>query len=283
MASQIEIQYPNKTIFYDCYKSFSIDIEYPCSSDTFCSEIAIKFPKGIYFLEAWGSQGQDLSTRGGYGGYSCGVFKTIQETYLYLHVGSFVSTELNYGYNGGGKGSSLNYDGNGGGATDFRTKSGNWNENLPSRILVAGGGGGAYSSSSPGGDGGGTEGTSGSETTYGNESPHGTQTGCSGGKGDIRIVNSNQGYSEYYGAGGGGFYGGGSADYCGGGGGSGYCGLNTTYKSYRGNTIVSDHKGKGKAKITVLLYGEECYKTCLCNNYIRIIINLLYTTIMLDS
>ena len=282
MAEQVEIIGPDGTKLNDCYKGKTIDIEYPCKSNTDCSQIEVKLPRGVYYLEVWGSQGQSISERGGYGGYSYGVYKTLEETTLYLHIGSYVTTEMNYGYNGGGKGSAFAFDGNGGGATDFRTQSGKWDENLKSRILVAGGGGGAYASSA-GGDGGGINGTSGISKENGNKSPYGTQKDCSGGEGKTETVSSNQGYSAYYGAGGGGLFGGGSAEYAGGGGGSGYCGLEAEYKTYRGGTTTSNHTGKGAARITVLLFGKECNRTCIQTNYLRVVTNTLIAYFILKS
>ena len=94
----------NKGILtYNQKVGVSIDLPYNCLSPSSCSEYVITLPKGLYYLEAWGSQGQNITGRGGYGGYSHGVFRVLTtETKLYAHIGSVTPSGKNIGYNGGG-------------------------------------------------------------------------------------------------------------------------------------------------------------------------------------
>lgn len=229
---------------------------------------------GSYKLEAWGAQGGTgggsadgtvTGGLGGYGGYSTGTIALNAGDILYVYVGGKGGSE-NFatindgiggagGYNGGGTGGAtgrtdnLNgtYDysdgGGGGGATDFRTKSGTWNDStsLSSRIMVAGGGGGGarIGKNYKGGNGGGASGTNGTGRTYSISA--GTQTtGYAKGIGESVTIKGSQDYSwgeSGRGGGGGGYYGGKASQYgnngiAGGGGGSGYVGSSLLDNKY---------------------------------------------------
>ena len=234
-------------------KSYSL--KYPCENPSECSQYTISFSPGIYVLEAWGSQGGDsigYTGKGGKGGYSIGVFKTNKRKNLYLHIGAYSTNS--YGYNGGAD-SYNTHDGRGGGATDFRTVSGNWDQNFESRIIVAGGGGGAYTSKN-GGRGGGLEGES--LTTGSYRACYGSQDGCIGGNGD-KPGTFGKGGGPGAGTGGGGYWGGGgSASGSSGGGGSGYIGGVESLPYILKQTSMSDHSGYGEAKITILMNYNRC-------------------------
>lgn len=86
---------------------------------------------GYYEIYALGAQGGDTSRyKGGLGGEISGTVYLKAGTVLYINVGGKANT-----FNGGGQGSAVN----GGGASDIRIN----NNNIGSRILVAGGGGAA--------------------------------------------------------------------------------------------------------------------------------------------
>ena len=238
-------------------------LKYPCQSPSECSQYTIYFTPGSYLLEAYGSQGSSPnnsahSGKGGNGGYSAGVFRTTKNVKLYLHVGAFYS--MSSGYNGGGD-SNDRGDGRGGGATDFRTLSGKWDENLDSRILVAAGGGGAWYMYD-GGNGGGLVG----EAIPNGQSIAcvGTQDGCVNGTTN-RVGVFGKGVGNGFGAGGGGYYGGGSANSCGGGGGSGYIDKVESSPIFQKITSTSSHTGYGEARITILeLYFCRTVKHVYC-------------------
>ena len=256
------ISHPNKDYERGIFEiGKPINFNYPCTSQTECSPYIIRLSPGIYFLEAYGAQGQSIvsgqfNAIGGYGGYSCGVYSSNTYVTLYLHIGGRSQNKIEASYNGGGSGNK-DFDGAGGGATDFRLGNGEWNQNLYSRLLVAGGGGGGFAHNEAqlqfkGGNGGGSEGGK-SECGYDSDiAPIGTQNGCIGGVGIYKNGTFGTGASGYYAAGGGGYYGGGNAKDCGGGGGSGFIGNVSSIGRYVAKTEQSTHEGTGSASITFI-------------------------------
>lgn len=120
----------------------------------------VDLPIGLFKLEVWGAQGGSgsLSTEGGKGGYTSGIFEVTSPTKVYVVVGgqgkngSATNEEIEGGYNGGGKtfGTSGEYYknrmGSGGGATHIALSSGllgSLESKKSDILLVAGGGGGA--------------------------------------------------------------------------------------------------------------------------------------------
>ena len=234
---------------------------------------------GKYQLQTWGAAGGgSMYYAGGKGGYSTGEVFLSAGTTIYVAVGG-AGTQAGTGasgggtvikaggFNGGGS-ASTNGDyttGSGGGATHIGT----FNSTLAAHgdttglYIVAGGGGGAdsdkgYSGGGIGGAGGGSSGQAGqkkqSNATVGGG---GTQTSAgSGGSGSFG-QGANYAYQKSPG-GGGGLYGGGTAENNPAGGGSGYIGgvLNgtttigtSTFPSTSGGTETG-HSGNGAAKIT---------------------------------
>ena len=247
--------------------------KYPCPNYSECTPYEITFSPGFYFLEVYGASGSTIfdtgfEVRGGYGGYSSGVFISRTKRKLYLYIGGSQNVKigesgiLSNSFNGGKEGGNNIYDGIGGGATDFRTKGGSWYSNFESRIIVAGGGGSGRSRhldstlvhNYPGGNGGGIEGEPGSALTC---SPaYGTQNQskyleCSS---EITHVNGRFGFgaSGGWAGGGGGYYGGGLIYNGAGGGGSGYIGGVESIGKYQSITQTSSHSGFGYAEITIL-------------------------------
>ena len=133
--------------------SFSLVINYPCSSTTFCDPIEAYAKPGVYLFEVWGAQGGNTSiasNNGGRGGYSYGLITFCKHTTIYIYIGAkgYVhmkhNEETERSFNGGGSGFYYNddserYSGSGGGATDVRVNG----QHLENRIIVAGGGGGS--------------------------------------------------------------------------------------------------------------------------------------------
>lgn len=189
---------------------------------------------GNYKIELWGASGglslMDgvLGSNAGKGGYASGTIYLRRNDILYVYVGgqganATIGSNAAGGYNGGGLGTWDGTDneasGGGGGATDIRLIDGEWNdsESLASRIIVAGGGGGSSYNYIPG-NGGGLSGTS----AYAS-SPMATQT--SGYLFGIGQDGSGVGDSDGVAGGGGGYWGGRTADVkleSSGAGGSGY-------------------------------------------------------------
>ena len=228
---------------------------------------------GYYRLEAWGAQGGNASSgRGGFGGYTTGIAYLTKGTKLYINVGgkgttgTAVNTEYQGGYNGGGygKGGTNYISAGGGGATHIATKKGllsTFETSLQDVLIVAGGGGGAgYHTGSyygHGGEGGGLQGNSG--VIMGN-----TDGATAVGKGGTQTTGASFGQGANNGSngpgGGGGFYGGMSANtYRGAGGGSGYVGVLLEAETYGYDGSVSEEaqsysakKGNGYAKITYI-------------------------------
>lgn len=111
------------------------------------SEQVLILKSGNYIMECYGARGGNGFgySKGGYGGYTCGTISLIQDTQLYLYVGQAGQdgNSRRASFNGGAIGGADDYistenGGSGGGATDIRL-----NQDLLSRIIVAGGGGGA--------------------------------------------------------------------------------------------------------------------------------------------
>lgn len=111
------------------------------------SEQALILESGNYKMECYGARGGNGygKSKGGYGGYVCGTTSLSKDTQLYLYIGQAGQdgNSRRASFNGGAIGGADNYGsdengGSGGGATDIRL-----NQDLSSRIIVAGGGGGA--------------------------------------------------------------------------------------------------------------------------------------------
>ena len=138
------VTHVNRSSAYIERGSYSFD--YPCSSHSDCSPYTVFASKGIYLLEVWGASGGDQGDgMGGEGGYSFGELILRDLTKLFVEVGGSgilaTGNQVQGGYNGGGY-SGLAGDskyGTGGGATDIRIE----NDDLLSRVIVAGGGSGS--------------------------------------------------------------------------------------------------------------------------------------------
>ena len=231
--------------------------DYTGSSQTFTTPC-----NGYYKIEAWGAQGGYASTthtyRGGYGGYSTGVYNTTKNQTLYINIGGqgsycTSSSTCSGGYNGGLGAKRLDACdadvanigiGGGGGATSIATVSGllssleaykgdlvngQYYDSAYILMVAGGGGGGNYCNSvnyARGGSGGGASGVNsvdiGAEHWAGNgggSATGGTQISGSS-FGQAINISSTLGWI----GGGGGFYGGRNSRIGGGGGGSGYIG-----------------------------------------------------------
>ncbi|MFD1674867.1 glycine-rich protein [Alicyclobacillus fodiniaquatilis] len=236
---------------------------------------------GTYRLEVWGAQGglQNYSNSpgvGGNGGYSEGTVDLTAGQTLYVYVGQQGTEGLQQyingthqsgtAYNGGGDGAG--YGSGGGGGTDIRNQSdGNWQDDLATRLIVAGGGGGATFSTNYGGAGGGLNGQNGfggagadgaSQTAGGVNIYSSTANGSFGIGGNAPLE-----YNYDCGGGGGGWYGG-AGGYTtgdgGGAGGSGYTGGVTNGQTIEGNATMpapsggteTGQTGNGYARITIL-------------------------------
>ena len=236
--------------------SFSLVINYPCSSTTFCDPIEAYAKPGVYLFEVWGAQGgkgchSDGQTMdGAKGGHASAMFRIVSRTKIYLNIGG-KGTDAEPGRmdkavggnNGGGDGG---FDGSrihgtaggGGGGTDIRLES----NKLSSRIIVAGGGGGSIYYGKGGAGGGekgidavnyqnGVGGKGGDQEKGGSSSlDRGSTAGTEGIGGNGSNTNGTFS-SDGGGGGGGGYFGGGGGSSkenhnngfsAGGGGGSGY-------------------------------------------------------------
>ena len=189
---------------------------------------------GWYEVTLLGAKGgNDGGGTRGFGGKTIAEISlsALQNIYVYVgYAGQDQAHGYGAGWNGGGNpGGGHGSSGSGGGASDIRTMSGNWNQNLGSRGYVAGGGGGAGNYDHWNGHGGSNGGVGGGLT--GGTSQHGVSGGTQtnpgpGGTFGCGGINRSDG-----GGGGGGWYGGG-ADQSGddtygdkgGGGGSSYYG-----------------------------------------------------------
>ena len=179
---------------------------------------------------------------GGCGGYVAAEMYIKAHQSIYVYVGCEGRSNVSgkgAGYNGGGNPGLSGWSGSGGGASDIRSVSGDWNENLWSRILVAAGGGGA--GHSPGGYGGGLVGGSSANAN----SYQGLQRGIAGATQNSPGIRGGFGYGGTNisdgGGGGGGWYGGGAGDKdVGGSGGSSYIGGTTSNPVMNARTIAGN-------------------------------------------
>ena len=212
---------------------------------------------GTYKLEVWGAQGcsftqNNITLRGGYGGYSVGNMSLSSGQTLYVMVGGRGRGGLNDGgrytsYPNGGPGGAPNlvaYSGSGGGSTHIATSNALPKNLTDTQILIMAGGGGAADCDPTGtsigwgghgGSGGGIQGNSGTEE-YSSFIPGTGGSQTAGGVGGWRAQDGSytvlsgskgQGGGNYVNdctGGGGGYYGGGGSWGAGGGGGSGYIG-----------------------------------------------------------
>ena len=229
------------SILSKTYKSISLS--YPCGSNShICTPYIVNIKRGVYKFECLGSIGGNFANAGtpGKGGYTAGtIYLKEEETRFYVYIGA---TGF---YNAVKEKTSKDSGPSPGGATDIRIKSFNnwWDQtSLASRIMVAGGGGGAEWKESIGGNGGNIEGGSSTFQTY--KCPGGNQTSgstceklgshgqpASGTFGSAGITQpfTGQGWWDYGGYGGGGYYGGTSYSY--------------SYPGSGGSSFISGHKG----------------------------------------
>ena len=243
-----------------------------------CTEGAVK-KEGYYKLEAWGGAGGKSThgTRGGYGGYSVGIYKAELNELLFACPGNTGGPELG-GYNGGGGGSTINSDSAAGGGAGHIALAPGLLSTLESKkdmvLLVAGGGGGSGCSNTIGGEGGGLEGIPAvdTHTDFGGPGGPGTQTaggagGTNSGSGSFGLGGTTgKGQAWPGGGGGGGWYGGGAGGNMSGGGGAGGGGSgyvnpilinaqtiagNKSFPSPSGGTETG-HNGYSYTKITYL-------------------------------
>ncbi|EAY18951.1 loricrin, putative [Trichomonas vaginalis G3] len=136
---------PNITSNKTCYIFY-----FPCNNYSHCTSYEGILPKGRYRLEVWGAEGgmmhSDSAAKPGKGGYARGIINITSPTKIFIHLGGSPprrndsEKKIIYGgYNGGGM--NINPQGSiqngGGGASDIRIE----NDDLYSRVLVAGGGG----------------------------------------------------------------------------------------------------------------------------------------------
>ena len=263
--AKVSIQdWNNVSITHQTKKSFVLS--YPCIDGNNCFPYKLELLKGVYKFECWGSRGgfwQEATP--GLGAYTSGIIYISEPQTFFIYIGY-------EGFFNAVQGITVTLAGPmPGGATDVRLESNtNWWEtrSLISRIMVAGGGGGAEWSGSIGGHGGTlTGGNSWSAiagddtTTFENPCSGGTQTGGSkcqeyqsnlkgvpyegtfGSAGKTIPLTHENGYLDYGGFGGGGYYGGTSYSYAFAGSGgssfiSGHNGCNSVNDSY-----TVDHSG----------------------------------------
>ena len=197
--------------------------------------------------------------RGGFGGYSVGVYLLNFKDKVYVYVGGRGNDEsertsgpINGGWNGGGSNrgySTMNYNPTGGGATDISTvyspvelddsrRYSRTSESYLSRLIIAGGGGGGCLLSSGekrnGGHGGGYKGNDGqnglgSSIGIGGDYEKGGNSMAAGGSSGEFGLGSPYGHNYDGASGGGGYYGGGESRDSGAGGGSGFIGKVINY------------------------------------------------------
>ena len=198
---------------------------------------------GWYKCYLWGARGGSDACIGGNGGFvQTDIHLTAGQSY-YVYVGASGSSHVyntGAGYNGAGNAGADagGTSGGGGGATDIRTISGSWNQNLGSRIVVAGGGGGGGLHSVGGVGGGLVGGTSPGGIRGGTQTSAGNRGGFGYG-GNAQVDG---------GGGGGGWYGGGAStggtpggsNDQGGGGGSSYVGGRPEANTRNTSTIAGN-------------------------------------------
>ena len=220
---------------YPKYKEGDIvEFQYLCGDEkTDCHPYTSVLSPGTYIFEVYGAEGgKGNSERGGFGGYSRGIFTTKKQIKTYLYVGAKgLSTTSDpkstspTSFNGGGSGQNSQDDGgfyasSGGGASDIRLLK----DDLFHRVIVAGGGGGSgfYNQQLIGGNGGGKEGKGGQQVDHPFEEVY-SEGGKQTGKTTYFGYGENMTKTDGCG-GGGGWYGGtaGEAYVNPGGGGSGF-------------------------------------------------------------
>ena len=170
--------------------NFSLLIKYPCKSTSECHTIEGTILNGVYLFEVWGAQGGTgcystaAKKEGANGGYAAALFRIQKNSKIFLNIGGKGGDAVNMdfkvsegGFNGGGKGGfdkdlEFGIGGGGGGSTDIRLN----NNELESRIIVAGGAGGSQYNQK-GGVGGGETGEDGNSTGYAIAGKKGTQSG----------------------------------------------------------------------------------------------------------
>ena len=228
-------------------------IKYPCPENNIsCHPVPILLTQGKWKIELWGAG----TTNGG--GYTSGILRIRKQKTFFAFIGGQEmppGPKIGYGgYNGGGNSTVIGlfnkyYRQSGGsGSTDIRITENDVN----SRIMVAGGSGGASCYSAyPGGYGGGLTGGDGTyDSKYSGSivGKGGTQENGGQGKmsGSLLIGGSNTPSSgtDCAGAGGGGYYGGGSGYHVegtgSGGGGSSYISGYKGCKIHKSNIFFTD-------------------------------------------
>lgn len=256
--------------FYAIY--YQSDYTYTGSVQTFTAPV-----DGWYRVQLWGAKGGNDDTDhiwgdgndgiGGNGAYVTGEIHLTAGARLYVYVGqpgADNTTGTGAGWNGGGNPGSSGWSGSGGGATDIRTVSGNWDQNLNYRIAVAAGGGGAGVRSHNGGYGGALIGGNGDGfRERDGRGMGGTQTeaGKKGGFGYGGTASPDGG------GGGGGWYGGGAGDNdTGAGGGSSYisgypgCSNSITGYVFRNTQMIAGNSSMPKpGGGTEVGHSGQCY------------------------
>ena len=304
---------------FEKFLNGSFLFEYPCDDPTECFPIEVTFTTGFWKLECWGASGGeaynqigDFTIKGGKGGYSIGVLRVVEDTKAFIYIGghglSNVTEEKHPhgGYNGGGDGYGSEYScSSGGGATDIRIID----QELDSRVIVAGGGGsaGVGNDNSPigtyGGNGGGINGKDGGNHYQskcgggygGTQYDGGKANQCNGvfsSPGEKGIGgNAGVGSESSGGGGGGGYYGGSGGRSGGGAGGSGFIGKVKNFYSIIAKTIDGGqyfpspfeeleigHNGNGYVKITYLKHSMFCTNKCkpiILNSYLILLLFII--------
>ena len=211
------------------YMEVNESINFTCNNETYRE----KFHAGVYKIECWGASGGDSGGYfGGRGAFVSGVINFQSNIVLYINPGGSGKLDKLPGFNGGGRGNThFGILQPSGGGTDVRIRD----NDIYSRIIVAGGGGGAVfyrgSYQANGGDAGGLIGYQGTPKgpTADNSRPPaaGTQVG-SGDGGTF-----GYGGSDLYSGGGGGYYGGGHS----------YSITSSISSASGGSSYISGHEG----------------------------------------
>ena len=194
-------------------------IKYPCPNNNIsCHPVPLLLTKGVWKLELWGAG----TTNGG--GYTSGILTLMKARTFFAFIGGQEmppGPQIGYGgYNGGGNSTVIGllnrfYRQSGGsGSTDIRIIE----NDINSRIMVAGGsGGGSCYTDFPGGHGGGLVGGNGRfDSRYPSTVTGKGGTQEDGGQGITKgsilngASNTPSAGTDCAGAGGGGYYGGGS-------------------------------------------------------------------------
>ena len=234
---------------------------YPCESSSDCHPFYITLFSGVYTFELYGGQGGGPLIDTGKGGYIQGTIKLNEKSSFYVFVGAHGKTltpnEDSYTFGGGGNGYSYSDThgvGSGGGASDIRKVE----NDLYSRIIVAGGGGASgkqyrYGQESKGSCGGGSNGESAVGSTDPGQGATISQPGQSPFLASFGFGSNVTRPSDADGSGGGGGYGGsaGKGYSSGGGGGSGYFDINLFYDVTTSCGVNLNH---GSVHITLIKY-----------------------------